>query len=232
MKVICPYHSDTNPSLHIYGKWAYCFVCNVSVQTSELNLPGNIKEIREKKNPTNIPETINYIESLPDREIRGIKMHFDNKGYYIVWPNKNYYKRRNFDGTDNRYLAPAGVTPPLFVYPGSAKHLVIVEGELNCISLHNCVYGEYKICSPGPASNLLRYVKYYLQFNKITIFVDHDAPGVVFGSQLKDLLLKNNIQTKLVTLTKDWNDVLTEEGEEAVRQRFEDAMGMPRSSAV
>jgi 5S rRNA maturation endonuclease (ribonuclease M5) len=226
MKIICKFHNDTTPSMHLYGDWGYCFVCHAQVKRSELDLPGNIKEIRAKKNPTNIPETLQYIETLPVQEIRGIKFHFNDRGYFIVWPSKNYYKRRNFDGTDTRYIAPVGVTAPLFVYPGAARHLIIVEGEINAITLHNTVYGEFKICSPGPASNLLRYIKYYLQFSRITIFVDRDAPGVVFGSQLKDVLLKNNINTQLITVEKDFNHVFTEEGEEGVRRLFEESMGM------
>lgn len=225
-KILCPYHNDTTPSMQIYGDWSHCFVCKANVKTSELNLPGNIKEIRAKKNPTNIPDRMRYIQSLPIQEIRGINFHFDDRGYYITWPGKNFYKRRNFDGTDNRYVSPVGVPKPLFVYPGSAKHLLIIEGEINAITLHNSLYGDFKICSPGPASDLLRYIKYYLEFNRITIFVDRDAPGVVFGSQLKDLLLKNNKHVQLVALEKDFSDVFMEEGEEKLIELFENEMGM------
>lgn len=224
MKVICPMHNDHEPSMKIYGEWAYCFVCQAQMRTTDLNLPGSAQEIREKKHPTNVPNMIEYIKSLPQMEIRGHKFHVSDSGYYFLWPHGNFYKKRNFDDSKGRYVSPRGVSKPLFVYPGSAKHLLIVEGEINAMSLHTSVFGEYKVCSPGPAADFVRYIKYYLQFKHITIFVDKDAPGVIYGTYLKDILLRHNKHTKLVAMERDYNEIHVTEGETGVRNYFEKEM--------
>lgn len=219
MKVLCKFHDDSTPSMHIYGDRAFCYVCHAMCLTEELELPGHIRVV-PKKELTNVPGMIKTIESLPTQLIRGFRLHVDELGYYIVWTDKSYYKRRNFYGKA-RYTAPSGVKPPLFTYSGTSKHLVIVEGELNCMSAYRATWGDYKLVSPGPASDMLRHIKYYSYYQKITIIVDHDAAGIVFGCQLKDHLLKMNKHVHLVTVKKDYNQLLQDSGEEAVREQFE-----------
>lgn len=223
--IICPYHSDHKPSLRIYGEWAHCFSCGAHVLTSELNTPEAIVDNAFKAEPTNITNMIKYIEGLTIETVRGLQLHTSERGYYVIWPNKDYYKLRLKSGT-TRYIGPSGVKAPLFTYPGSAKHLVIVEGELNAMTLHNCVYGEFKIVSPGSASELQRHIKYYIQFQRITIIVDYDAPGIVFGCALKEHLLQLNKRVDLIALKTDFNDVLVQQGEDAVKQLFEKEMGL------
>lgn len=220
-KIICPSHNDTVPSMHIYEDFGFCFVCHVSIPVSELNLPGNFEQ-RPRQDPTNIPKMIERIKSLPTAFTRGFYFPYDDRGFYIVWPGENYYKRRNNSQNTNRYVSPSGAVKPLFVYPGNSRQLVIIEGELNAMSLNSCLFGEFKICSPGPASDLMRYIKYYSQFDNIRIYVDYDGPGVVFGSTLKDMLLKQHKRVILVAMTRDFNDILCKDGEDAVRKRFEE----------
>lgn len=217
--ILCPFHNDTRPSMRLYGKFSHCFSCGAHVLTEELDLPEHAKII-PKKEPTNITGMIRYIETLPKKDIRGFKLHTDDLGYYIIWPEKNYYKRRNFSG-NARYTAPSGVKPPLFVYGGSSKHLVIVEGELNCMSAYKATWGDYKLVSPGPASDMMRHIKVYSYYHKITIITDYDAAGIVFGCQLKEHLLKMNKHAKLVTIRQDYSQILQDRGEEAVREQFE-----------
>lgn len=219
MKILCKFHDDNTPSMHVYGEWAYCFVCRAQCPSNELDLPEHVK-IVPKKDPTNIVSMVKYIESLPKKDIRGFQLHVDELGYYIVWPEKNYYKRRNFTG-NARYTAPSGVKPPLFVYGGTSKHLVIVEGEMNVMSAYRATWGDYKLVSPGPASDMLRHIKYYSYYNRITIVVDYDAAGIVFGCQLKEHLLKMGKHAKLVAVRQDYNQILQDRGEEAVREQFE-----------
>ena len=211
--------------MRIYSEWSHCFVCNAHILTKELELPEHLIDRAFKAEPTNIPNMIKYINSLPVATIRGLQLPYNERGYYVVWPNLDYYKLRLNSG-NTRYIAPSGVKPPLFVYPGSARHLIIVEGEINCMTLHNCVFGEYKLCSPGPATDMMRHLKYYAQYQRITIIVDHDAPGVIFGCQLRDHLLTLKKRVNIIALDKDFNDILTSEGEEAVKCVFEREMGL------
>lgn len=218
--ILCPYHNDTRPSMRLYSDFAHCFVCGSHIPVSELQLPLTYVERQAAKEPTNIPRMVEYIESLPTKKIRGLHLPFDDKGYFIKWPLSNYYKRRNWTGS-TRYIAPSGVKPPLYVYPSEATNLIIVEGELNAATLHSVVLCDYKVCSPGPASEMMKHIKYYMQFYRISIFVDYDAAGVVFGCQLKEHLLRLGKKVTLTALKKDFNQVLQDDGEEEVKQLFE-----------
>lgn len=223
-KVVCPAHDDHEPSMHLYGDTGFCFVCKASIPVSELNVPEN-KHI-PKPEPTNVPDRIKYIKNLPTKLIRGLQLPYDNSGYYIVWPQNNYYKRRNFEGKV-RYIGPSGVRAPLYVLPGTAQHLIICEGEINALTLYDCINmdeREFKVVSPGSASEMMRHIKYYLGYSRITIIADYDAPGICFGYQLKDLLLKSKKQTMLVLMKEDFSRILQDEGHEAVRLKFEEAI--------
>lgn len=220
--ILCPFHNDTRPSMRVYGEWSHCFSCGAHVMTSELNLPERAR-IVPKPEPTNVVERIKQIKSLPKKLIRGFELHHDNQGYYIIWPSETYYKRRNYF-SKNRYTAPSGVKPPLFSYADNAKHLIVVEGEFNAMTLNAAVFGDYKVVSPGPASELMRHIKTYLKYQKITVIVDHDAAGIIFGLQLKDTLLREGKYAKLITCNRDFNQILQDSGEEAVREQFEKDM--------
>lgn len=217
----CPYHDDHTPSMKIYGEVAYCFVCSISVPVTELKLNEKHKYVIPE--PTNVPERIKYIKSLPTKMIRGLQLPYDDSGFYVMWPQENYYKKRNNEGK-TRYIGPSGVKAPLLVCPGTFSHLVIVEGEMNALSLYSIVWDGYKIVSPGSASELMRHIKYYLVYSKITVIVDNDAAGVVFGYQLKEILLKNNKSVTLCLMNKDFNQHLQDGGEEAVKQKFEECL--------
>lgn len=208
--------------MRIYSKYSHCFVCNAHILTDELDLPEHAKII-PKKEPTNVVAMIKHIKTLPTQIIRGFKLHYDERGFYVVWPDENYYKRRNFEGRV-RYTAPSGVKPPIFACNGFAKHLVVVEGELNCMSAYKASWSDYKLVSPGPASDFMRHIKYYQYYQKITLILDHDAAGIVFGCQLKEVLLKSGKHCNLVTVKQDFNETLTKHGEEVVREDFERLM--------
>lgn len=219
-RALCPQHNDTTPSMVIYGNWAHCMVCQAHILTSELNLPGSFTDY-PRREPTDVKKQLERVNKLPLVKTRGLLLPTDSLGYYIVWPNGDFYKRRNFEDTKARYTGPAGIKPPLFVYPGKADHLVVVEGELNAMSLHQIVFGEYRVCSPGSATEMTRHIKYYLQFKRVSIFVDNDPPGIVYGLMLKDLLLSKGKHVTIELMDKDFNDILQQEGEDAVRKRFE-----------
>ena len=132
----CILHDDAHASMRVYGDFAYCFVCCVSIPVSELNLPARVDTKREI---TNIKEELEYIEALPTETIRGLQMHCDHAGYYIIWPNKPFYKKRMYSGK-NRYIGPSGHKVPLYICHGDSRHLVVVEGELNAASIDKLVW--------------------------------------------------------------------------------------------
>lgn len=210
------FHDDSTASMKVYGDFAYCFGCRVSVPVSELNLPSKVVS----KEVTNIKEKFDYINSLPIKKIRGVEVPYDSEGFYIRWPRNKFYKKRLFSGK-SKYIGPSGHKVPLFIVPGYYKHLLIIEGELNAISLSLVIWDEYTIVSPGSAGELMKHIDYYRNYDKITIFSDYDAPGVVFGLQLKETLLRHGKKANLRLLKKDFNDILVKEGEEGLKKYFE-----------
>lgn len=215
-KINCPYHDDANPSMHVYEEYAHCFVCGAHARNDKIGVKG---DVQVKKRPTDIKGVMEYIRGLPIERIRGLDFPTDNKGYYIVWPTNDFYKRRNTSG-DLRYSGPRGARPPLFLYQGS-KRLIVVEGEINVCTIHTIVRPDHTICSPGSASEFKRHIKEYMKYDEITLILDHDAAGIVFGLEIKEMLLKTGKRTRLVTVRTDYNDVLQEQGPEAVKLQFE-----------
>jgi len=213
----CPFHDDTRASMKVYGDVAWCFVCHMSVPVTELNLPARIISSKEI---TDIKKEWEYIKSLPKKLIRGLEMPYDNRGFYVLWPNKMFYKKRLNEGK-TRYIAPSGHKPPLYVCPGENSHLLVVEGELNAASIHRVKWDEYKIVSPGSAGEFLRHLEYYLQYPRITLVLDKDAAGIVHGLQIKEILLKHKKDTRLVLVSKDFSSILETQGEDSLREYFE-----------
>jgi len=218
----CPFHEDRTASMKIYGPVAYCFGCHMSVPTKELNLIGEPKHFA-KPEPTNIPKRIEYIKTLSKSRHRGFDFHADSTGFYLIWPGDKYYKKRTFNA-NTKYICPSGVKAPLLVFPGVKDHLIVVEGELNAMSLYEAVYGDYVVCSPGSAGEFMRHIALYKHYRRVTLILDYDSAGIVHGSQTKEVLLKDGVNATLELVKRDFNEIYQEGGEEAVRREFERIM--------
>jgi len=217
----CPLHSDQHASMKIYGPVAYCFVCCMSIPTAELNLPSSITP--QTKQIEDVGAMMEYIKTLPTAHIRGLELPYDESGYFVVWPNGRFFKKRKNYGS-TRYLAPAGHKVPLYICPGDSRNLLVVEGELNAQSLYNVIWEhDYKIVSPGSAGEFLKHIDFYLKYDKITLILDRDAAGVVHGTHIKDILLKHRRNASLVLVKTDFNDKL-QESEEALKAYFWEVM--------
>jgi 5S rRNA maturation endonuclease (ribonuclease M5) len=217
MKVLCPNHEDTNPSMYVYPERAYCFVCNFSCPSEEVLNGEEIQKL--KKEPEDIQETIRYIKTLRKVYHRKLEFYSNGQGYYIIWPNGSYYKFRRYTG-DTRYYGPVGHKTPLFVLKDEGyKTLFIVEGEINALSFKQAyVQDEWTVCSPGSATELPRHLEFYLRFNDIYVIVDKDPAGVVWGLKLKNELLSRGKKVQLVALEKDLNDIWQETGKEGIEE--------------
>jgi hypothetical protein len=205
----CPLHPDSTASMKQYGDMCYCFGCGAYISTAELNLPSQITY--SKPEPTNIAKELEYIRTLPKKTIRGLEFPYDDTGFYIVYPNKAYYVKRMFEGS-RKYIAPSGHKRPLLIMPGgSDTHLVICEGEMNCLSFYSANWDQYRLCSPGSANDFLKYLDYYCAFPKITIIADKDAVGICLGLHLKEILLRKNKSVTLELVDKDLNEMLQQD---------------------
>lgn len=229
MKVHCPNpnHEDLTPSCEVYEDGLFCFVCNRVFPNK-----GEIKAIPKVKE--DLTERLTYINTLPTQLIRGLELPFDNTGYYIVWPDKSYYKCRKFIVTDeqSRYLSPKGHPQPLFTrFKEASKVLFIMEGELNALSLIKTGINA-DIISPGSAGNFkypkLRNVLTNLhKYKKIILIADYDKPGAEALLEAKKHLQEFNGFIKLKLVKKDANDVLQEGGLDELKKEYQTYLEMP-----
>lgn len=212
----------------MYPDRAYCFVCRYSCPSDNIVSAEELQQMRQE--PADIEEEMAYIQQLPIRDIRGLKLPVDDQGYYIVWPNNNFYKKRLFEGK-SRYVGPRGHRPPIFEYLTNRKSCIVIEGELNAVSGYNSlsskVTNRVTILSPGSATELPKILPYLLTFDTIAIIVDRDIPGVGWGSNLKHELVKHQKKVQLVAVEKDINQILQEEGKEGVKKWFKENVDMP-----
>lgn len=227
MKIHCPSHADTNPSMHVYADRAFCFVCGYNCSSDEVTTAEERVTIKHEK--SDIIQDILHISALPVKLIRGLMLPYDSSGYYVIWPDKKYYKKRLWDNT-SRYVSPRGFSPPLYTFNGSCKRrvLILVEGELNCISLAKSIGTSDTIASPGSAGNFSKYLDYYLTYDCIVAIFDKDAAGLTAGIRLKEELVfrKPTMNLKLIPIERDYNDVLQQEGPEKVKSLFKASVGL------
>lgn len=180
-----------------------------------------------RREPEDVSKTLEYIKSLPIQTHRGLELPGDSTGVYIVYPGEKYYRKRFYTAESNKYTGPKGIKPPLFLYPGNSQVLVLVEGELNCMSLKVSIPDcPWTIASPGSASNFSTALEFCLQFPTVVCIIDRDPAGVAAGLSLKRKLTRCNTQVHLIALEKDLNDTIQDEGPEGVRQVFKTEMGL------
>lgn len=205
--------------MEIYDDGGYCFACGwVDKSLADIEAP--------KREPENLKDTLDYIRKLPRKQVRGLLLPYDETGFYVVWPDNSFYKKRIYNDK-TRYLAPKGHRPPLFKYPSQSKTLVLLEGELNCMSLHLALPGpEIAIASPGSASEFARHFENYLLFHDIFAIVDRDPAGISSGIELKTKLLKRGKRVELIAVNPDYNEVLQTEGATGVLKQFKKDLGL------
>lgn len=236
MKIRCinPNHKDSTPSLHVYSDSMYCFVCGyysnsleVAIKSGEVTIE-EIKKLKEKE-PENVEEKIKEIQKLRTSKVRGLHLPSDQTGYYIVWPDKTYYKLRRYDDRP-RYVGPRGVRAPIFWLRSvslRSKVCVITEGELNALSLKQAFPDHrFDIVSPGSANELSRHTSFYTRYDKLYIFVDRDPAGVYNGIRLKEALTEKGKRVILVALEKDFNDILQESGTQGIKETLRKELGI------
>jgi hypothetical protein len=231
-RVICLWHMESTPSLVLYEDHVYCYGCGKRASMQEYeriagSIPGNVA--RSPRRQEDLGKTLDYIYTLPRKTIRGFSLPYDDRGFYIVYPNEAYYVKRLWGNDANKYRGPAGHKKPLFVPTNCTpnKPLFVVEGQLNAMSLaHSC--DTVATMSPGACTDLSKYesVKYCLQYDSICIIVDKDPAGVVGGLELKKALLKHGKRIVLLPLEADLNDTYIQGGKDAVNQYVQKALSL------
>lgn len=150
--ILCPFHKEGTPSLALYGDGYKCFGCGKYGPLSDITGVelGDLNQLPEPAE--DLESAYKYIDSLPTRAIRGLTFPADEDGYFITWADKSFYKKRLFGASKAKYRNPRGHKQPvLWVRSEGNQSLVIVEGEINALSVARAV-GEVDVLSPGSAS--------------------------------------------------------------------------------
>jgi hypothetical protein len=230
--------------MQVYENGLYCWVCKARMTHEEYaKLTGNQLEkslVVEAKPKEDIGKMMAYIAGLPLVSVRGLLFPTDSHGYYIVWPDGSYYKRRNISEDGPKYKNPSGVRAPLLVCNASAgvEYLAIVEGEINALSVAAACPG-LTVCSPGSAGDLPRRenLQFFSTFRRHLIVVDEDEAGAMGAIQLSSMLREHSLHTQIVMFKKkakggvgDPNEQIQEaKGKEELKARILSRLRPPPS---
>lgn len=221
MKIRCPAgtHEDNTPSCKVYPDGSgFCFSCStyfkeIENADSNVNIPLVISEDLESKGQ--------YIRALPTMQHRGLLFHYDSNGYYVLFPGTSYYKCRLWapSTASNKYLSPKGHKKPVFYIPSFNSKLIIVEGEINALSLSQIPSLGYDILSPGGVgsfsdSQMKASINIFSDYKRVLILVDNDESGVglVAAIGLKQLILPKVPDIVIQLMDQDCNEILVERG--------------------
>lgn len=224
-KYPCPHHEEKTPSAVAYSDHYYSFCCGRSGPLSELGLAPGVRI--ETTYVEDIASSIRAIQALPKQSIRGFELHADMRGYFLIWPSNDYYKRRVYGAeSGNKYRGPSGHKKPPFYAQvrNSSEQLILVEGEFNALSL-TTLEPLATVISPGGAGdfyssrgqkNLADYAPIH---NRIDVVVDADAAGAQAAIETKSrLIVLGCPDVRIHLVERDFNDIHVQNGKEALRE--------------
>lgn len=223
-RVLCPRHAENTPSCVIYPSHAWCYGGCGRIELSEIGrTPEDHPKERYKED---LVAARTYIDELPTKTIRGFVLPYDSLGYYLQFPDSNYYKRRNWSDTGSKYKNPSGHSqPPFWATKVGWGTLAFVEGELNALSIASAFH-EWDVVSPGSASDFKKessrsLLTYCTVYNTIVVIVDRDGPGTEAAIHAKGLLVGKVPYVHILLMPNDPNELLIEKGKDGLREEVE-----------
>lgn len=220
-KIRCPNvnHVERTDSCHVYGDRAYCFGCGWMGRVDGQEMATSAEE----PEPENLDSALARIAGLHKRAVRGLELPADESGFYIVWPDGSYYKKRHWE-REPKYVGARGHTKPLFWARHAPGRLLLCEGELNALSLAEAL--PFAVASPGGVGDFTsrRLEKHYTQisrYDNITIIVDNDAPGAVAAIEALGFLRARGHLVNYLLMDPDANDILASKGKAALKDHVE-----------
>lgn len=216
-------HVERTDSCHVYGSRWYCFGCGASgrLDGTEAASPA------EDQEPEDLSDAYEYIESLPLSDVRGLRLPSDARGYFVCWPDRDYYKRRFWRG-EPKYVGAKGHAKPLFWARRGGERLLLCEGEINALSLAEAL--PFAVASAGGVGDFTsrRLEKHYPQlqtYARITVIVDNDPPGAIAAIEALGYLRARGHQVDYILMDPDANDVLVSQGKTALKDFVEGRLG-------
>ena len=208
--VLCPFHDDHNPSMHIErstGRY-YCFSCRAKgnfitfekVFNKDQSL-DNGKKIKSKQfTKYSLEEYAS--EKLLDKDYLKEKFGLYNDKNRLVIPyfneegthlyNKYRYGNKNFNSDKNIELSLYGLQNIKFIK--ECGYVILVEGESDVHTLTYCGYPVLGV----PGANAFKEEWYkYIKDLAITIYKEPDDGGKNFAVFIYNLLIKNNHQKQM-----------------------------------
>jgi hypothetical protein len=159
---------------------------------------------------------------------------YNDKGYFLVYPSRDYYKLRIASGLDvkSKYRGPAGHKKPRFVAHTTGKYdqITLVEGEFNALSLA-ALEPEGDVISPGAAGDFFsksraQDLQEYAKYARIDLVVDDDSAGLQAAIECSAALKALGAEAVKAHFVKvDFND-LFQEGKERLAAEAH-RMGLP-----
>jgi DNA primase len=232
-KILCPYVAERTASLEVYHDGFYCFGCGEhgTLEDLQKQIGEDFKVVTLNTRASRVVPfsyEVSKILKLPLKNIRGLDLHCDADSYYIVWPDNSYYKKRLINKEKDKYRSPYKIKKSILEMPGSYRDLLVVEGELNALSAYRAL-PDFKICSPGSATDFMKYTEYYMQYDFIFLAFDYDTAGCDNAIKLRDYLLQRKKQVFLYPMRTDFNELLTTVGIDAIRREIEKISKMQRN---
>ncbi len=201
---------------------SYCFSCQTYFQDEEKELPTMTKkvpvdlikdgQITALKNRKIYQETCERYHYQTGMDSKGIGCHianyFDKDGIRVA--QKIRYADKRFTCLGN------AKDMPLFgmhTVNNTRDKIAITEGEIDCLSLSQCLGGKHNVVSlPNGISNVGKVMKNHYefldQFDEIVLFFDNDEHGQSAIADAVQFLPSNKV--RIATLSrKDASDCLT-----------------------
>lgn len=224
-KILCPFHQEDTPSLEIYSDGYKCFGCGAQGSLKHLEQVG-VEGVTAppKVPPEDIKASLQEIKKFPKKSLRGFDFPSDDQGFYIMWPNNEFYKKRLFSpGKKGKYIGPRGHKPPLFYIKRGSNTLYLVEGEINALSVAKAI-PTVDVCSPGGTSQFDEdALTLCVNYDTVVLVVDKDPAGIIAYIQISSKLVARGINTYRILMSEDANEVLMAYGEKELQKRLADA---------
>jgi hypothetical protein len=213
LKIICPFHSDQNPSCSVSPtkRVFYCFGCQKAGTLTQLvmQLRGVGKGTAIKIMAESAGQAVEFHE--PDKNAEAIYSYHDTKGdlkkQVIRYPGKAFSQRR--PGRSGGWIWKADRVPPmLYNLEGFklADVVIVCEGEKDCdtitgLKLHPARCGDVVATTSGNAESWEDQLADHLKGKKVALMPDADEAGedvsdfVAGGGSKRDLVQR---------IGKDW----------------------------
>jgi DNA primase len=218
-------HADKTPSLKVYDDGSvHCFVCGY-------NVSNYAAPVLVKREPENLGEKYAYIEGLTRQSHRGLTFRYDNRGYFVEWPGKDYYKLRLWCPKDGepKYIGARGHRKPWFELIATRcgnhneedisilrpQEAIIVEGEINALSIKEAL-PEAQVISPGSATQFYdneakRNIPKLSVYKTLLVLVDDDQAGHKAALEFYKLAKPHCLDIRIKLMEEDANAVLCKE---------------------